>query len=104
MPTRPAEQSFVERAKQDPDFRAALIAEAYGLIADGDVQTAKSILRTYVLAAIGFEALAKEVGKKPESIKRMLSERGNPTLSNIATLISTVSQHEGVTLQVQALR
>jgi DNA-binding phage protein len=104
MPTRPTGKTFLERAKRDPKFRAALIGESVELIAEGDVETAKSIIHDYVLASIGFEALAKRVGKTPESIKRMLSQRGNPTIKNMASLLASISKHEGVTLHVQVTR
>jgi DNA-binding phage protein len=57
-----------------------------------------------VLASIGFEALAKDVGKKPESIKRMLSASGNPTINNMAALLSSLTRHEGVQLHVETTR
>lgn len=104
MPTRPVEETFLKRAQEDPGFRSALIAESVSLIAEGDVKTAKSILRKYILTTINFENLAKKLGKKPSSIKRMLSEEGNPTITNMAALISSLSQHEGITLNVEAVR
>jgi DNA-binding phage protein len=104
MPTRPTGAAFLQRAKRDPAFRAALIGESVELIAEGDVETAKSIIHDYVLASIGFEGLAKRVGKTPESIKRMLSRKGNPTIKNMASLISTISKHEGITIHVEATR
>lgn len=66
--------------------------------------TAKSLIRDYVLASIGFEALAKEVGKKPESIKRMLSAKGNPTINNMAALLASLKQHEGIQLHMETTR
>lgn len=102
--TRAVEETILQRAKANPEFRAALIGEALELIAENDVQTAKSLLRDYVLASIGFEALAKEVGKKPESIKRMLSVKGNPTMSNMAALLASLKQHEGIELHVETTR
>jgi DNA-binding phage protein len=73
-------------------------------IAENDVQTAKALIRDYVLATIGFEALAKVVGKNPESIKRMLSAGGNPTINNMAALLSSLTQHEGIQLHVETSR
>ena len=64
---RPVSETILKRAKEDPEFRAALLAEAIELLAENDVQTAKSIIRNYVLASIGFEVLAKQIDKKPES-------------------------------------
>jgi len=63
-----------------------------------------SLIRDYVLASIGFEALAKKVGKKPESIKRMLSVKGNPTINNMAALLASLKQHEGIQLHVETTR
>jgi DNA-binding phage protein len=102
--TRPVKETILQRAKANPEFRAALIGEAVELIAENDVQTAKALIRDYVLASIGFEALAKDVGKKPESIKRMLSAKGNPTINNMAALLSSLQQHEGIQLHVETTR
>ena len=102
--TKPVKETILQRAKANPEFRAALIGEALELIAENDVQTAKSLIRDYVLSSIGFEALAKDVGKKPESIKRMLSARGNPTINNMAALLAALKQHEGIQLHVATTR
>ncbi len=102
--TRPAKSTILERAKASPEFRATLIGEALELIAENNVQTAKALIRDYVLASIGFEALAKRIGKKPESIKRMLSVQGNPTVKNVAALLSSLANHEGIQLRVETTR
>lgn len=102
--TQAVKETILQRAKANPKFRAALIGEALESIAENDVQTAKALIRDYVLASIGFEALAKDMGKKPESIKRMLSAKGNPTINNMAAVISSLTQHEGIELHVQTTR
>ena len=99
---RPAAATFQAKARRDPAFRAALLAEAIELLAQDDVETAKRMLRDYVLASIGYTDLAKRIGKKPESIMRMLSPKGNPTMKNMAALLSTLSRYEGVDIHVQA--
>jgi len=100
--TRPVSETFLERAKRDPEFRAALIGEALELIAENDLPTAKRIIRDYVLASIGFTDLSKEMGKAPASIMRMLSDKGNPTMKNMAALLSTLKKHEGINIHVEA--
>jgi DNA-binding phage protein len=102
--TRPVTETFLARAKRDPDFRAALLAEALELMAENDLATAKRIIRDYILASIGFTDLAKEIGKKPESVMRMLSEKGNPTMKNMAALLASLQRHEGIALHVAASR
>lgn len=104
MPTRPVSELFLDRAESSPEFRAELIAGAFNLIAEGDVRTAKKILRKYILTTMSFEDLAKALDKKPSSIKRMLSEKGNPTITNMAALIASLSEHEGIKLRVEAVR
>jgi DNA-binding phage protein len=102
--TRPVSETILQRAKGDAEFRAALLAEAVELITDNDIPTAKSIIRKYILASLGFTVLAKQVGKKPESLMRMLSEKGNPTMKNMAVLLATLQRHEGIELHVKATR
>ena len=52
-----------------------------------DRNVGKSLLRDNINATVGFQALTEELGKKPESLVRMLSASGNPSLSNFAELI-----------------
>ena len=47
---------------------------------------------------MGFQALAKELDRKPESLVRMLSDSGNPSLSNFAELVECLFEHEGISL------
>jgi DNA-binding phage protein len=102
--TRPVSETILKRAQEDSEFRAALLAEAVELMADNDIPTAKSIIRKYILASIGFAALAKQIDKKPESLMRMLSDKGNPTMKNMAALLATLQRHEGIELHVTATR
>jgi DNA-binding phage protein len=100
--TRPFIETIRERAKRDPEFRAAMLAEAVECFAENDVSTAKALLRDYVNVTIGFQKLGKKMGKKPESLMRMLSAKGNPRADNLSQLISTLGKHEGVELHVEA--
>ena len=101
MPTRPVAETILAKAKSEPAFRAALLAEALELMAENDVETAKSLIRKYVLAAIGYDALAAELGKNKTSIMRMLGPQGNPTMKNMGALLATLQKHEGVHLEVR---
>jgi hypothetical protein len=63
MPLTRSFKEFVEiRIERDPKFRQALFAEAVQTLIEGDVETAKSVLRDYINATIGFPALAKATG------------------------------------------
>jgi len=101
---RPVSEITLDRARRDPKFRAELLAQAVECIVEDDVATAKKLIRDYVLSSIGFEALGKRVDKRPESLMRMLSDKGNPNLNNLATLLASLKKHAGVRLRVQASR
>jgi hypothetical protein len=58
------------------------------------------LLRDYVNATIGFEALGEEMGKSPKSLIRMLSDKSNSRADNLLAMVSRLKQHEGVTLNV----
>ncbi len=73
--TRDFKETVKARAVRDPEFRKALVNEAVECLLANDFDTAKSILRDYINATIGFEALAAEVGTPPKSLMRMFGPR-----------------------------
>ena len=92
----------MERAQTDPEFRVGLLTEAIECLLNNEVTVAKSLLRDYVNATLGFKELGAIVDKKPTSLMRMLSENGNPSLDNISQLLAAVRAHEKVELHVSA--
>ena len=102
--TRPFIESMKERAAKDPAFRVALLTEAAEGFLGGEADVAKTMLRDYVKATMGFQALAAEVEKSPQSLMRMLSAKGNPTANNLAALLASLQRHEGLGLHVKAKR
>jgi DNA-binding phage protein len=101
---KPVSEIMLDRAKRDPKFRVALLGQAIECFIENDVQTAKKMIRNYVLASMGFEKLAKTVDKKPESLMRMLSDKGNPTMNNVAALLASLKKYEGIDFHVEAVR
>jgi len=98
--TREFKETVKARAGRDPAFRVALLSEAVDLLISGDVATGKAVLRDYINATIGFEQLAEDVGTPSKSLMRMLSEKGNPTATNLFAIISQVQKATGVHLAV----
>jgi DNA-binding phage protein len=98
--TRNFKETILERAQVDPDFRVGLLTEAATCLLNDEPAVAKSLLRDYVNATIGFQELGEIVDKKPSSLMRMLSEKGNPSLENISRVLAAVRVHEGVELHV----
>jgi DNA-binding phage protein len=102
--TRSFVETIKERAEKDPKFRIGLLTEAAECFLNGDMETGKTLLRDYVNATIGFPELAKQLDKKPESLMRMLSAKGNPRADNLSQLLSSLRRHEGIELHVAAGR
>ena len=100
--TRNFKETILERAQRDPAFRVGLLTEATECMLNNEPEVTKALLRDYVNATLGFQALGQIVDKKPASLMRMLSEKGNPSLDNMAQLLSVVRQHEGVDFHVSA--
>ena len=61
-----------------------------------DRNVGKSLLRDYINATLGFQALAKELDKRPESLMRMLIDSGNPRLGNFAERVECLFEPEGI--------
>ncbi|MBS2010508.1 MAG: transcriptional regulator [Cyanobacteria bacterium SZAS TMP-1] len=95
--TRDFKETIVERVNHDPTFAKALLDEASELFLNGEPETARLILRDLVNATIGFEALANAIPAPSKSLHRMLSERGNPSMNNLAAIFKALSK----TLHVQ---
>jgi hypothetical protein len=63
---------------QDREYRAAYLAQALEAMHGGEFSVGKRMLRNYVNATIGFEALSKAMRSPAKSLMRMLGESGNP--------------------------
>ena len=100
--TREFRETVRERARRDPAFRIGLLTEAAECVVNGEVDTAKTLLRDYINATIGFKELGRITDKKPESLMRMLSTKGNPRADNLAIVMQSLGQHEGIRLYVRA--
>ncbi len=102
--TRDFRETVQARVKREPAFARALLQEAMQLFIDGDVEAGRSILRDYINATVGFEKLARATNTSPKSLMRMFSEKGNPTASNLFSVIAALQTKTGTTLQVKASR
>jgi DNA-binding phage protein len=101
--TRDFKQTVVERVQRDPAFARALLDEAATLFLNGEPHTARLVLRDLVNATVGFEDLAVETAKPAKSLHRMLSAKGNPSMDNLAAILSVVRKKLGVELQAHAV-
>ena len=99
--TRDFKETVAARVQKDARFRRALLAEAVETLLGGDLGTGKALLRDYINATIGFEALAKEIGKDSKSIHRMLGPKGNPTAGNIFTIVKILQDAGDISIHVK---
>jgi DNA-binding phage protein len=98
--SRSSKETVQARAHADPDFRQALLAEAVEALLHGEVAVGKAVLRDYINATIGFESLAAAAGIQPKSLMRMFSPQGNPTTTNLMTVIAQMQRLSSVRLEV----
>ncbi len=88
--TRDFKETVAARVQKDPAFAQALLDEAITLFINGEPDSAKLVLRDLVNSTVGFEALAQEIQKPAKSLHRMLSQSGNPTMSNISAVFAAL--------------
>ena len=100
--TREFKDTVKTRMDQDPSFRAALLSDAVELLLEGDVETGKSVLRDFINATMGFEALALKVGMPAKSLMRMFGPKGNPRADNLFNVIRQLQESAGIHLAVAA--
>jgi DNA-binding phage protein len=89
--TRDFKETVLARVERDPAFAKELLDEATTLLICGEAETARVILRDLVNATLGFERLAKMTEVPSKSLHRMLSPKGNPSMDNLAAILSAVS-------------
>ena len=65
--TRHFRATIRERLARDPGFREALLEEGVQRLLAGEVDVAKSILRDYVNATIGFQELGGLPRSRPKA-------------------------------------
>ena len=102
--TRPFKVTVQERARRDPGFRQALLQEAVQCYFNGEPEIAKSVLRDYINATVGFKQLAEETHRSPKSLMRMFGPGGNPKSNNLFDVFRCLQEHEGVRLEVAVIR
>ena len=102
--TRDFKDTVKDRVARDAAFREELLKEGIECLLTGDVDTGKAILRDYINATIGFDALGSLTDKSPKSLMRMLSPKGNPQARNLFEIIAHLQKREGIHLEVRTVR
>ncbi|MFZ0888474.1 MAG: hypothetical protein WA005_08490 [Candidatus Binataceae bacterium] len=100
--TRDFKETIRARVERDPKFRKELLREGVEAMLTGDVATAKTILRDYINATLGFTDLAEATRIPSKSLMRMLGPAGNPRAGNLFEIVSFLQRREGVRFEVKA--
>ena len=100
--TRSFKDTVQARVARDPAFKQALLTEGVNALLEGDLESGKAVLRDYINATVGFEALSAATGTPAKSLMRMFGPGGNPTAGNLFAVIGCLQTASGVTLEVRA--
>jgi len=99
--TRDFRETVKVRADRDPEFRARLYQEAVQSMVDGDLGTAKILLRDFINATVGFAQLGSRIGVPEKSLMRMFGPNGNPRAENLVAVVAALREVCGLSLTVQ---
>jgi DNA-binding phage protein len=99
--TRSFRETVALRAAHDGAFRAALLEEALQATLDGELDEAKSLLRDYINATVGFDTLSDATHLPVKSLMRMVGPSGNPTMRNFLLVLHTLQEHSGAKAHVE---
>jgi len=102
--THDFEETIQARAQREPKFRQALLREAVESYLTGDLETGKSVLRDYVNATIGFQALEEQTDIPVKSLMRMLGPKGSPSAANLSSILTVLQKAEGVHFELSLRR
>ena len=102
--THDFKETIRARAQREPKFRQALLREAVESYLTGDLQTGKSVLRDYVNATIGFQALEEQTDIPVKSLMRMLGPKGSPSAANLSSILTVLQKTEGVHFELSLRR
>ena len=67
---------------------------------NGELATGKAVLRDYVNATVGFQALERRTGIPAKSLMRMLRPKGSPSAENLSAILTALQRTEGVRFSV----
>ncbi len=93
--TKSWNETLGEMLREDAEFRRVFLKELVHLMATGDVDAGKSLLRKYINAAVGFIGLGKALGRSSKTLMQMLGPKGNPNIKNFFEIVAYLQKREG---------
>ncbi|EKE23008.1 MAG: hypothetical protein ACD_6C00644G0002 [uncultured bacterium] len=98
---RPVGPNFGSVKGENFDLEASqvMFQEVLTLMLNEDVAMVH-VLRDLINTTIGFERLAVKMNKQTQSVKRMLSDTGNPTCNNLMAILTVIRKVLNVQIAV----
>jgi DNA-binding phage protein len=100
--TRDFRETVQARVRKDDKFRRGLLKDAVEEFLAGETALGREILRDFINATAGFPELAAKTGIHVKTLHQMFGPKGNPTATNLFTIIAALQEEEGVRLRVVA--
>ncbi len=91
--TRDFKETIRDRAARDPKFRKELLREALEAMLSGEIAVAKTVLRDYINATVGFARLAKAT-RIPNALQIVVNSSNVQRRSPLTTLLEVTIQTE----------
>ncbi len=88
------------RIAREPEFRDALLRESVEIMLTGDVETGKAVLRRYIEATIGFDALGESVGTPSQNLVRMFEPNSDPNAGVLFSVLDHLQKLAGLRLHL----
>lgn len=99
--THDLKETIRVHAKTDPVFREALLREGIEAFLFGDVEAGKAVVRDYINATIGFQALAKATKTPSKSLMRQFGPRGNPQARKLFAVLGYLQKEAGFRFELR---
>ncbi len=103
-PTIDFREIVQERALREPEFREMLFTSGVQCLLDGEINVAKVVLRDYIETTMGYEKLGKLIDAPAGSLVCMFGKDGTPSAGDLLEVVCSIQRHEGVRLEVHAVR
>lgn len=108
MSNTPVGHSFDEmvqaRVGREAALAEALLQMAVQEMLAGDLDVARSLIRDVIKGSIGYAELSRRTGTLEKSLVRMFGPSGNPTATNMFSVLAQLQRASGVSLQVKSVR
>jgi len=102
--SREFKETVKERAQGDPEFRYALLREAFGCVVDGELETGRALLKDYIEASMGFRELEKRTEIPAKILMRMLGPQGELSAAHLANIMRVLQEAESVHFELSLSR